>query len=109
MSGSSTKGSERSPLLSPEQSSSDANSYQSFPDIVNLDAPDSEAPLLENVSLPSSASRGVTALRGTSIVASLGVLVFLQGTMGFPDSQFSINEYQLAFVDGSSISLEIPG
>ena len=84
MSGSSTKGSERSPLLSPEQSNSDDSSCQSLPDMLDLDAPDTEASLLEDVPLPSSsAKRGVTALSGTLIVASLGVLVFLQGTTGF--------------------------
>src|SRR5579871_4559450 len=84
MSDSSTKGSESSPLHSPEQSSSGTNSSQSFPDILDLDAPNSEAPLLEDVPLPSSSARhDVTAIRGTLIVVSIGVLVFLQGTMVF--------------------------
>jgi len=82
MSDSSTKGSELSPLLSPEQSNSDTSSLQSFPDMHDLDAPDAEAPLLEDVPLPSSpAKHGVTALSGTLIVVALGVLVFLQGTV----------------------------
>lgn len=103
MSGSSTKGSERSPLLSPEQSNSDTNSCQSFPDMLDLDAPDADASLPGSVPFPSSPARhGVTVLSGTLIVVSLGVLVFLQGTMGFPacDSRLlgNVNEGLLAFV-----------
>jgi len=79
------KGSERSPLLSHEQSSSDTNSCHSFSDVLDVDPPDTEAPLLGDVPLPSSPTRhGVTAFSGTLIVVSLGVLVFLQGIMGFP-------------------------
>ena len=81
MSGSSTNGSECSPPLSPNKSHSDTNSHQSFPDPVDDDAPDVERPLLEEVPLPSSATHGVTLFRGTLIVAALGALIFLQGTM----------------------------
>ena len=52
--------------------------------MLDLDAPNTEAPLQEDVPLSSSqAKHGVKALNGTLIVASLGVLVFLQGTIGF--------------------------
>lgn len=81
MSSSSTNASERSALLSPKPTDSDAISYRSFPGPNDVDAPDEEGPLLEEASRPSLASRhGITVLRGTSIVAALGVLVFLQGT-----------------------------
>lgn len=81
MSSSSTKDSERSALLTPKQTDSDQISYRSFPGPTDVDAPDEEGPLLEEVSRPSLAAKhGITLLRGTFIVAALGVLVFLQGT-----------------------------
>lgn len=80
MSSPSTKASERSALLTPKQTDSDASSYRSFPEPNDVDAPDEEGPLLEELPGPSLAAKhGITVLRGTLIVAALGVLVFLQG------------------------------
>ena len=100
MSDSSTKGSERSSLLFPEQSNSDTSSRQSFPDMHDLDA---EAPLLEDVPLPSSSAKhDVTVLSGTLIIVSLGVLVFLQGTIEFLAClEMWMNVYLLSFDCGS--------
>jgi hypothetical protein len=99
MSDSSTKESERSSLLFPEQSNSDTSSRQSFPDLHDLDA---EAPLLEDVRLPSPAKHDVTVLSGTLIIVSLGVLVFLQGTIEFLAClEMWMNVYLLSFDCGS--------
>ena len=78
---SSTQNSEYSPLLSPGQNGSTDVSYRSIPGPVDVDAPDEEGPLLEEIPASSEAAKhGITVLRGTLIVAALGALVFLQGT-----------------------------
>jgi len=80
MSSPSTRASERSALLAAKQPDSDAISYQSFPGPNDVDAPNEEGPLLAELPGPSVAIKHeITLLRGTLIVASLGVLVFLQG------------------------------
>ena len=80
MSSPSTRASESSALLPAKRPDSDAISYQSFPGPNDVDTPNEDAPLLSEMPGPSSAAKhGITVLRGTLIVASLGVLVFLQG------------------------------